>query len=200
MKTVTGLFDSYRDADLAVRDLEDAGVPSDDISIISHSEEATSAAAEGAGAGAGIGAIAGGTGGLAPVSGKLAIPGVGPVVAAGWLIATAAGAAAGAAIGGAAGGIVGALIPAGVPEGDANIYAEGLRRGGALVTVRTDDSKAPDVEAILMRNKWVDIADRRRAYAEAGWERFDEKQPPYSADEIYRRTPPISDTWHEVII
>ncbi|MDI7865220.1 general stress protein [Rhizobiaceae bacterium n13] len=189
MKTVTGLFDNYQDAEAAVRDLEDAGIPSDDISVVSRDsdyQDETSAAGEGASAGAGIGAIAGGTGGLLAGLGMLAIPGVGPVVAAGWLAATAAGAAAGAAIGGAAGGIVGALTSAGVSEDEAHVYAEGIRRGGTLVTVRTEERRIPDVEAILDRNRWVNVTERRRAYADEGWERFDESQRPYSADEIYK--------------
>ncbi|MGF6178734.1 hypothetical protein ABIE33_007054 [Ensifer sp. 4252] len=60
----------------------------------------------------------------------MASPGVGPVVAAGWLAATAAGAIAGSAVG----GIIGALTDSGVPEEDAHVYAEGVRRGETLVT------------------------------------------------------------------
>jgi hypothetical protein len=85
-------------------------------------------AAEDAGKGAGIGAAVGGVGGLLTGLGLLAIPGVRPVVAAGWLVATAAGAATGAVVGGAAGGLVGSLTGAGVPERDAQFYAEGVRR------------------------------------------------------------------------
>src|SRR5205085_5078419 len=98
--------------------------------------------AEGAGTGAGIGAGIGGAAGLLAGLGLLAIPGVGPVVAAGWLVATAAGAATGAVVGGAAGGLVGSLTGAGVPENDAHFYAEGVRRGGTLVTARVDDARA----------------------------------------------------------
>ena len=86
--------------------------------------------AEDAGKGAGIGAAVGGVGGLLTGLGLMAIPGVGPVVAAGWLAATAAGAVTGAAVGGAAGGIIGGLTDAGVSEDDAHVYAEGVRRGG----------------------------------------------------------------------
>lgn len=68
----------------------------------------------------------GGTAGLLAGLGLMAIPGVGPVVAAGWLVSTLAGAAAG----GAAGSVVGALTQAGVSKEDADIYVEGLRRGG----------------------------------------------------------------------
>jgi hypothetical protein len=96
--------------------------------------------------------------------GLLAIPGVGPVVAAGWLIATAAGAATGAVVGGAAGGLVGSLTGAGVSERDAHFYAEGVRRGGTLVTARVDDDRASTAREILQRYKAVDPAARGAAY------------------------------------
>ncbi len=143
MKTVTGLFDDNADAHSAVTQLEAAGVPSNDISIVSnnahHHDGSESKAAEGAGTGAGIGAVVGGAGGLLTGLGLMAIPGVGPVVAAGWLAATAAGVAAGAVAGGAAGGIVGAMTDSGVSEEDAHVYAEGVRRGGTIVTAKVDD-------------------------------------------------------------
>ncbi len=68
----------------------------------------------------------------------LAIPGIGPIVAAGPLAATLAG----AGVGAVAGGLIGGLTRAGVPEDEANVYAEAVRRGGALVTVRAEDSRA----------------------------------------------------------
>ena len=88
--------------------------------------------AEAAGTGAAIGAAAGGAAGLLTGLGLMAIPGVGPVVAAGWLVATLAGAAAG----GVTGGAVGALTEAGISKDEADVYAEGLRRGGAVVSAR----------------------------------------------------------------
>lgn len=190
MKTVTGLFDDYTDARAAVSALEERGVPSDDISIVSNNAgdryESTndSNAAEGAGTGAGIGAAVGGVGGLLAGLGVMAIPGVGPVVAAGWLAATAAGAAAGAVAGGAAGGIIGAMTESGVPEEHAHVYAEGVRRGGAVVTARVDNALYGDAEAILRRGSWVDPVQRRALYAEQGWTRFDETLDPYTVDEV----------------
>ncbi|KGE79701.1 membrane protein, partial [Rhizobium sp. H41] len=112
------------------------------------------------------------------------IPGVGPVVAAGWLAATAAGAAAGAVAGGAAGGIIGALTSSGVPERDAHFYAEGVRRGGTLVTAKVDDALAPEAEAILKRSNWVEPTERRAAYEKQGWTHFDETLSPYEAEQI----------------
>lgn len=185
MRTVTGLFDTYEDARRAVADLEAAGIPSHDVSIVSHAgAEDTSYVAEGVEAGAGLGALAGGAGGLLAGLGLMAIPGVGPVVAAGWLAATAAGVAAGAAAGGAAGGIIGALMNAGMPEDEAHIYAEGVRRGGAMVVAKVGDTQIAEAEGILQNSNRVDVDSRGLAYREAGWSRFDESSPPYSAAEI----------------
>jgi hypothetical protein len=188
MKTVTGLFDDYSDASAAVSALEARGVPSSDISIVSNNADERhnreSNAAEGAGAGAGIGAAVGGVGGLLTGLGVMAIPGVGPVVAAGWLVATAAGAVAGAVAGGAAGGLIGALTDSGVPEDHAHVYAEGVRRGGTLVTAKVDDSLQSEAEAILRNSNLVDPDQRRAAYAEGGWSRFDDTLDPYGPAEI----------------
>ena len=111
----------------------------------------------------------------------LAIPGVGPVVAAGWLVATLAGAGVGAAAGAAAGGLAGSLTEAGVPEDEAHVYAEGVRRGSSLVTVRADEADAARIEMIMNRTAFVDPAQRRAEYETGGWSRFDESAPPYSS-------------------
>jgi hypothetical protein len=191
MKTVTGLFDSYEDASGAVGALEARGIPSDDIGIVSNNadnrhrhEDDDNGAAEGAGAGAGIGAVVGGAGGLLTGLGIMAIPGVGPVVAAGWLAATAAGALAGAVAGGAAGGLIGVLTDSGVPEDEAHVYAEGVRRGGTLVTARVDDAMGAEAEAILKQSNPVDAMARRQAYSEQGWTKFDHSADPYGPAEI----------------
>ena len=191
MKTVTGLFDSYDDARAAVLELENGGVKRDDVSIVANNSEnwytdGESNTAAGAETGAGLGALAGGAGGLLTGLGLMAIPGVGPVVAAGWLVATAAGVAAGAVVGGAAGGLIGALTGSGVSEDDAHVYAEGVRRGGTLVTARVDDSYVSTAEAILQRSKRIDPSERRTAYTADGWTRFDESSDPYTVAEADR--------------
>ncbi len=114
-QTITRLFDSRGDAESAVRDLESAGIRHDDISIIAngggtagdgtHNVDSQGDVSRGASTGAAIG----GAGGLLAGLGLLAIPGLGPIVAAGWLVATVAGAGIGAAGGAATGGVVGAL-------------------------------------------------------------------------------------------
>jgi hypothetical protein len=192
-KTLTGLFDNYADAERAIRDLEAAGVADRDISIVANNAngalkpaEADSNVAEDAEKGAGIGAAVGGVGGLLAGLGLLAIPGLGPVVAAGWLASTIAGAVGGAFFGGAAGGLVGALTEAGVPEDDAHVYSEGVRRGGTLVTAKVDDDLVPNAEAILHDGGSVNVAARRSAYQEQGWSEFDPAAPEYTSDEVVR--------------
>lgn len=187
-RTVARLFDSYSDAAAAVRDLEAAGFSHDDVSLIANRPEGddTSAAdtngvgetgaGTGAGTGATLGTIVGGGAGLLAGIGALAIPGLGPIVAAGWLVAAVTGAGAGAA----AGGLLGALTQAGVGEEHANVYAEGVRRGGNLVTVRTDESRAAEAEAIMARHNAVDTDTRGANYREGGWSRYDENAGPYA--------------------
>jgi hypothetical protein len=189
-QTVTALYDKYDSVVSAVDALEAAGFPHSDISIVSNNvdnrydKDRPTHAAEDAGKGAGIGAAVGGVGGFLTGLGLLAIPGVGPVVAGGWLVATAAGAVTGAVVGGAAGGLVGSLTGAGVPEHDANFYAEGVRRGGTLVTARVDDARASTAREILLRYELVDPALRGAAYRESGWTSFDPNAPAYTADQV----------------
>jgi hypothetical protein len=115
----------------------------------------------------------------------LAIPGVGPVVAAGWLVATIVG----AGIGAASGGLIGSLVGAGVSETDAHVYAEGVRRGGTLVTVKVDDGLAATIERILDKHGAVDTIARGDAYRAEGWSRFDAGAPAYRVDATTRGTP-----------
>ena len=130
-------------------------------------------------AGAGVGAAVGGTAGLLAGLGLMAIPGVGPVVAAGWLVSTLAGAAAG----GVAGSVVGALTQAGVSNEDADIYAEGLRRGGAVVSARVPDADASRLQAIMDRSA-VNARERAAAYRQTGWQSFNSNEGPYTADQV----------------
>ncbi len=184
MRTITALFDTYDHAASAVRSLKDAGIAGTDISLVGNALTDEAGAETGAAAGASVGAVAGGGAGLLAGLGTIAIPGIGPVIAGGWLLATAIGALAGAAVGGAAGGLLGALANAGVPEEEAHVYAEGVRRGGTLVTVRAEDDRADSVAAILRGSAGVDIDARRRDYLAEGWTGFDEAAPAYSDEQI----------------
>ena len=185
MQTVSGLYDNHTDARAAVSALEAAGISSDKISIVGRDGDGRdNNAGEGAAAGAGIGAAVGGTGGLLAGLGMLAIPGVGPVVAAGWLAATAAGAVAGAVAGGAAGGIIGSLTKEGIDEDDAHVYAEGVRRGSTLVSARVEDDEIEVAQAIIEDHSPVDLDTRRASYRDAGWERFDGSLPDYTDEDV----------------
>src|SRR6187551_1165218 len=187
--TISRLYDNHTDAQQAVRRLESAGVPHSDISIVANNSDSwfngdnkvdrdrdgVDDRAEGAGNGAGVGGAAGLLAGL----GLLAIPGLGPVVAAGWLAATAVGAAAGAATG----GLVGALTEAGVSEEDAHSYAEGIRRGGTLVSARVADADRSRLDSILNETA-VNLRDRSAAWQKSGWKSFDPASKPYGAEEV----------------
>ena len=179
--TISRLYDTYADAQNAVHGLEAAGVPHSDISIVANNSDNWYGhdKTDGAGKGAGIGAGVGGAAGLLAGLGLLAIPGLGPVVAAGWLAATAVGAAAGAATG----GIVGALTNAGVSKEDAPLFAEGVRRGGTLVSARVPDADRARYEAILGKSA-VNLRDRSTAWQKSGWKTFDPASKPYGADEV----------------
>ena len=195
--TISRLYPSYREARDAVRALEGAGLKHGDISILvsnadgSYDEknktfpdrdlDGKDDRAEAAGTGAGIGAAAGGAVGALTGLGLMAIPGVGPIVAAGWLVATLTGAAAGAATG----GVVGALTQAGVSDEDAHVYAEGLRRGGALVSARVNDADAGRLQSLMDRSS-IALADRATAYRSSGWKTFDPNAKPFTADEVRR--------------
>ncbi len=183
MKTVSRVYDTYSEARNAVTAVEAAGIPDSEVSLVANKyvsdkyadvQEVSAPAT-----GAGVGGVVGGGAGLLAGLGLLAIPGLGPVVAAGWLAATAVGAAAGAA----AGGLVGALVGAGVSDTDAHVYSESVRRGGTLVSARVADGDAARIQAILDRFKPIDPAVRGAEYRKQGWTTFDPKAPAYRPNE-----------------
>lgn len=175
MRVVSRLFDNYSDAVTVVTQLEAANLrPDREISLVAN-ENATGRATEtrttdtetsGAGTGAGVGAVVGGGAALLAGLGMIAIPGIGPLVAAGWLATTLAG----AGVGAATGGLLGALVGSGVSRDEAEVYEEGVRRGGTLVTVKADEADIPQVQAILDRQQAVDWRTRREEYVTSGWQ------------------------------
>lgn len=193
-KTMTRLYDDYADASGAVRDLEALGISHDDISIVANNAHGTHTTDGHDGVndhgdvsrGTSTGALLGGAGGLLAGLGLLAIPGLGPIVAAGWLAATAVGAGIGAAGGAATGSLVGALKNSGHTEEDANVYSEGVRRGGTLLSAKVPDVYLTQAEAVLNRSKSVDIASRGEAYRQSGWSKFDADAPAFTSAEVDR--------------
>ena len=171
-RTITALFDDYDDAVAAVSRLRQADITDADISLVSGNEKHRSSGGSDvdddtvsdAGRGAAIGGAIGGGAGLLAGLGMLAIPGLGPVVAAGWLASTLAGLAAGAATG----GIVGALVDAGLSEDEAHAYAEGIRRGSTMVSVRVDDAADRALD-ILDDEGTVNMDQRTAQWRNEGW-------------------------------
>ncbi len=168
MKTVVGLFDYIEDAESTVIRLEKAGIDRHDISVMadethrratqfsegsaSSAEDKSEVIAVDAVAGAALG---GATGLLMALTG-LVIPGFGPVVAAGWLVSTLAGAAVGAGMG----GLVGALTGAGIPLEDAVYYKEGMKAGATLIAVRVEADHAGQVALLMEQQGAVNTEER----------------------------------------
>src|SRR5579859_4599943 len=158
--TVVGVFDDREDARDAIEALKDAGFTGDAISILSPDKQATQDIAEetgthagsGAATGAVTGGVLGGLGGWLVGIGALAIPGVGPLIAAG-AFATALG---GAAIGAGVGAIAGALAGMGVPKNEAEYYEGEVKSGRTLVAVRSD-GRYNDAQRILREHGAYDI-------------------------------------------
>jgi hypothetical protein len=142
---IFGVYPTHESADVAVDTLRTRGFRSTDISVLfpqnvgskEFGHEKGSKSAEGAVAGGGTGAVIGGALGWLAGIGMLAIPGVGPFIAAGPIVATLAGMGAGGAIG----GTTGALIGLGIPEYQAKRYEGRMRKGGILLSVHVDDQE-----------------------------------------------------------
>ena len=211
-KTVVGLFDDFAEAQSVVQDLVNAGFRREDISIAANQTASgnTGGAVTGTGAGeghavgkdAGIGAGIGGAVGLLTGLGLLAIPGVGPILAAGPLAAAfgvgvVGSTLTGAVVGGVVGGLVGALTHIGVPKEHAEYYSEGVRRGGTLVTVNAPDNQAEEAVDILNGHNAVDIEERGASYRTGGYTGYSDTAPAYTSEEVTRerdlyRTAPVA--------
>lgn len=153
---VAGVFLTQHEASEAIEELKRYGYDANDISVISKdhedaealSEKTGTKAPEGAAGGATAGGILGGVGGLLAGLGALAIPGIGPLLAAG-PIATAL---AGIAVGATGGGLVGGLIGLGIPEQEAKSYEEHIGGGRMLILVDTSSDRKLEVEDIFRRH------------------------------------------------
>jgi hypothetical protein len=160
---VFGIFESRIGAERAIDNLMGAGFRSDDISVLAPDQDATrelateknTKAPEGATTGAATGGVVGGTLGLLAGIGALAIPGVGPLIAAGPIM----GALAGLGVGATAGGIIGALVGMGIPEYEAKRYEGRVKNGGILVSVHCDTSEwVSRAEDVLKQSGADDIS------------------------------------------
>jgi hypothetical protein len=184
MTQVTHIYDDPSTAREVVSALEDAGFTSSEISLVTQKADGITATTEdddndGAKTGATIGLVAGTGAGLLASLGVLAIPGIGPLVAAGVLATTLATAAAGTVTG----GLLGALIDYGVSPEHAEVYAENVRRGGTLVSVKADGERLAEAEEIMQDFDPVDIGTRGETYRSEGWTKYDSDAPSYSERE-----------------
>jgi uncharacterized membrane protein len=162
-KSIVGIAKNRLDVETVVDDLQASGISAADISILipdsggipeTGTVKATKAP-EGATTGAVAGGLTGGTIGLLAGVGSLAIPGLGPFIAAGPLMA----ALSGAAVGATAGGLIGALTGLGIPELEAKVFEDRIKNGGYLVAVHVSDrNEDKDIREILKRNRLEDVS------------------------------------------
>lgn len=177
----TAVFGIYRDrqqAEQAVDALRSAGFRNSDVSALlpdnvgtkDFAHEKNTKAPEGTTTGAASGAVLGGALGWLAGIGALAIPGLGPFIAAGPIMGTLAGAGAG----GAVGGLIGALVGMGIPEYEAKRYEGRVRDGGILLSVHCDSSEWRDrAKDILKRTGGQDVSSTGEASAD-----FDKSDKP----------------------
>jgi hypothetical protein len=152
---VFGIYPSYTAVEIAVDGLKAAGFSNRDISVLfpqsagskDFAHEKGTKAPEGATTGAGTGVVLGGALGWLLGVGALTIPGLGPFVAAGPIMATLAG----AGVGGTVGGIAGALIGMGIPEYEAKRYEGQVKDGGILLSVHSDSSQGTKLAKETLR-------------------------------------------------
>ncbi len=199
MKTVVGLYEDIIDAQDAINDLVRSGFDRSSISLVTTNrwgddttltgenvaaEETAPDVESQLGGDVAAGLVTGGVvGGLAGVLlglGALAIPGLGPVIVAGPLVAGLTGAGVGAAVG----GLVGALVNWGVPQAEAEVYAESIRRGSILVGLKTEENRTEEAAEIMGRYDPIDVEERSSYWRETGWTGYDETSPAWTPEQM----------------
>lgn len=162
-KSIIGIASSRQQVEEVITDLRTSGIAPADLSVLMPESGGvpetgtvkSTKAPEGATAGAVGGGIAGGSLGLLAGIGTLAIPGIGPFIAAGPIMA----ALSGAAVGATAGGVIGALVGMGIPELEAKVYENRIKEGGYLVAAHISDShNKKEIREIFERNKLEDVS------------------------------------------
>jgi hypothetical protein len=187
-KTVVALYDHFENAKSAVAEMIGAGAARDTIALLANTStgdhpalslnpafareefDTDSSAQSGIVTGAEVGVGLGGLMGFLIGISSVAIPGIGFLIAAG----TWATVAAGAAAGGAVGAIVGALTDHGVSDKDAHLYAEGLKRGGTLITAVVPEDHVAAMTEICKKHGAIDIEDRVAPWNAEGWVSFEQ--------------------------
>lgn len=181
-KSVMCIVETQTSAELIVDAVERDGFSRSDVSVLFPSKSGTkdfaheqnTKAPEGAVAGVSAGGVVGGTLGLLAGIGALAIPGLGPFIAAGPLLAALSGAAAGATVG----GIAGALVGMGIPEIEARRYEGKIKGGNILISVHANNSEEQArIETIFKKNGAQDIVSAAEATVPAA-KKLKDMEPP----------------------
>ncbi len=188
-RTMIALYDDLDDARATVEALVENGFDRASISLCRRDPRAEEplveheAVSEHVVESAERGALVGGAAGLLAGVASLFIPGVGAAIAVGPLVS----ALTGTAVGAGAGALVGSLVGMGVDEGEADSYAEAVRRGGTLVAVRVADERWAEADDILEQRHPVDIGMRAADWRAQGWVRFDPDAKPFPLPETRSR-------------
>src|SRR3984885_4148392 len=185
-----GIYTNEATAEAAVDQLIAGGFSNDDVSVLmsdvrgskDFAAEKNTKAPEGTAAGVGVGGVVGGTLGLLAGIGALAIPGVGPLIAAGPIM----GALAGLGVGGTVGGLVGALVGMGIPEYEAKRYEGRVKDGGILLSVHCDSSEEISRAKEILKSTGADdvASSGEKAVSSHGVDR--------SADRLSAESRPVS--------
>jgi hypothetical protein len=176
-RTITALYPNLAEARAAVADLVAAGFDREEISLVARSqegdkdvviEEGKAAGGEGprdvAARGAAAGGALGGLTGLILGASAITVPGIGALLVGGPILAIY-----GALAGGISGGLLGLLAQSGVREEEAPYYAEGLRRGMAMIAVEVQEQDAARAEKVIESHSPVDVEAHAAAWREEGW-------------------------------
>jgi uncharacterized membrane protein len=186
METVVGLFDNHQDAERAVDALKKAGFKDEGISLLARQDTIKTdpegrppdKAKDNALKSAAGGGVVGGLAGLLVGIGSVVVPGLGPVIAGGALATLLGTTAAGAGIGAAAGGVIGTLTGMGVSQEEAQLYAEGVKRGGLLVIAQVEAGQVEMADTIMIESNAVDLKRAEKEWKNTGWAQFDESEDP----------------------
>ncbi|MCB0166591.1 MAG: general stress protein [Anaerolineae bacterium] len=191
MSTVVAIFKDLDNVNRGVEALNNQGISNSQISVmarentfeaLAHEKELKQEASEGVMTGAVGGASFGLFAGLIAGVGSLMIPGIGPVIAGSTLVTLLGTTAAGAGIGAVAGGaILGSLVKMGISQEDANLYAEGVKRGGILVTVDVPPEQVSLVTQTLNAAGAESTEALRSKWQGEGWQHFDSTTEPTAA-------------------
>lgn len=166
---IVGVFDTEQEATRAIEGLQRQGITNDEISVITRdrdelksiSEDTGTMAPEGVATGAATGGVVGGITGMLAGIGALAIPGIGPILAAGPIVATLTG----AAIGAGAGGLVGGLIGLGIPEDEAKEY-EGYVDNGKILVLVDENGRGRDIHGVFSGSQSLNSSRYNNLYSD----------------------------------